>query len=215
MAPSTTPFEHPKLPSMRYYNHFITRPQELQLVHDVNTHRSAWKHLNNRTLQNWGGLPHVKGMLPIPLPTFLQPLTQQLAQSNIFSAPPNHVLINRYLPGQGIHPHKDGPAYKPLAAIISLQSAIVMDFYKAAENGQIGQHAASMLLRPRSLLLISGHVYEQMYHAIAERHVDNIDHSVLNAAHDELNTSIPRAERTSLTVRTSCRTIRNPLGRNR
>eukprot|EP00178_Gracilaria_changii_P025482 TRINITY_DN78504_c0_g1_i1.p1 TRINITY_DN78504_c0_g1~~TRINITY_DN78504_c0_g1_i1.p1 ORF type:complete len:233 (+),score=15.53 TRINITY_DN78504_c0_g1_i1:54-701(+) len=215
MAPSLAPFEHPTLPSLRYYDHFITRSQELQLLHDINSHHTAWKLLHNRALQNWGGLPHIRGMLPTPLPPFLQPLIRQLTEAHIFDSPPNHVLVNRYLPGQGIHAHEDGPAYKSLAAIISLQSPIVMQFYHTAQTGGIGAHAASMLLRPRSLLVMCGHVYEHMLHAIAESYVDNIDQCVLNASQQERGTSISRAERISLTVRTSCRTLRNPLGRKR
>lgn len=42
---------------------------------------------------------------------------------------PNHVLVNEYLPGQGIMPHEDGAAYRPVVATVSLGSAAVVEFW--------------------------------------------------------------------------------------
>lgn len=211
------PFEPPELPGVFYQDEFITPSAEAALLHGLHSHPHAWKQLNNRSLQNWGGLPHIKGMLATPLPAFLQPLQAQLVASEIFPAgeAPNHVLANRYEPGQGISPHVDGPAYKPCAAIVSLQAPIVMDFYKAEGLAQPGvaQDAtptASLLLRRRSLIVLRGEVYTGFFHAIAEREEDIIDERVLNCKPEEYGV-LRRAERHSLTVRRSCRAIRNPL----
>lgn len=40
---------------------------------------------------------------------------------------PNHVLINAYAPGQGIHAHEDGPAYAATVATVSLGGSVVLD----------------------------------------------------------------------------------------
>lgn len=56
-------------------------------------------------------------------------------QSNL----PNHVLINEYLPGQGIMPHEDGPAFYPVISTISLGSHTILDFYR-----HISDHSNSM-----------------------------------------------------------------------
>ena len=40
---------------------------------------------------------------------------------------PNHVLINAYAPGQGIHAHEDGPAYAAIVATVSLGGSVVLD----------------------------------------------------------------------------------------
>lgn len=42
---------------------------------------------------------------------------------------PNHVLINEYLPGQGIMPHTDGNAFNPLISTVSLGGSTMLDFY--------------------------------------------------------------------------------------
>ena len=53
-----------------------------------------------------GGNPHPKGMVSEPLPPWLEEYAIRLGKLGIFEgAPggrPNHVLINEYLPGQGI-----------------------------------------------------------------------------------------------------------------
>lgn len=40
----------------------------------------------------------------------------------------NHVLINEYLPGQGIMPHTDGPLFYPIISTISCGSHTVLEF---------------------------------------------------------------------------------------
>lgn len=211
------PFESSELPGLLYHDDFITASAESSLLEGLQSHPHAWKHLNNRTLQNWGGLPHIKGMIATPLPAFLQPLCEQLVSAGIFTADiaPNHVLANHYLPGQGISAHVDGPAYKPCAAIVSLQAPIVMNFYSksALEQPGVAQDAvpkASLLLRRRSLVVLRGEVYTGFFHAIAERGEDVIDDRVLNCNPEERGV-LRREERLSLTVRRSCKTIRNPL----
>ena len=44
-----------------------------------------------------------------------------ILHSGLTPTVPNHVLINEYLPGQGILPHTDGPLYVPIVVTISLQ----------------------------------------------------------------------------------------------
>ena len=42
----------------------------------------------------------------------------------------NHILINEYLPGQGIMAHTDGPAYSPVVATISTGSGQILNIRK-------------------------------------------------------------------------------------
>lgn len=215
----TNAFTTELMPGLTYTDEFITSELETSLLTGCDRHPKAWKSLNNRTLQNWGGLPHIKGMLPTHMPDFLRPLLTLLA-TEVFptKAPPNHVLANRYEPGQGIDAHVDGPAYKPRAAIISLRAPLVMDFYdrSTTSDNPLAEPLGSLLLRPRSLLVLSEHAYHNVYHAIAERTTDRLNASVFNLRPEERNTQFQRQERVSLTVRTACKTIKNPLlGRTR
>ena len=49
---------------------------------------------------------------------------------------PNHILINHYKPGEGIHPHEDGPAYAPVTATVSLGAHTVLDVYEKRAEGE-------------------------------------------------------------------------------
>lgn len=76
----------------------------------------------------------------------------------------------RYLPAQFIAPHTDGPAYSPLVATLSLASHTVLTL--TPSRGYLETHPdappiLSILLPPRSLLLLSGTLYADFLHGIA------------------------------------------------
>ncbi|XP_012077561.1 alpha-ketoglutarate-dependent dioxygenase alkB homolog 6 isoform X3 [Jatropha curcas] len=123
-------FQVGHLPTVIYKPEFITESEETHLLDKIyEAPASKWKSLKNRRLQNWGGVVHEKGLLPQDLPPWLMKITQRIfEESELFPSAINHVLINEYLPDQGIMPHQDGPAYFPVVAILSLGSPVVMDF---------------------------------------------------------------------------------------
>lgn len=62
----------------------------------------------------------------------------------------------RSCPGQGILPHTDGPAYSPWAAVLSLGSAAVFEFWRDHAHAASGEASVlAVLLPPRSLLVFS------------------------------------------------------------
>lgn len=66
-------------------------------------------------LHSAGGLPHPRGMVPERLPPWLQRYVDKVSDLSLFGGlPANHVLVNQYLPGEGImvtaHPHPTSPA---------------------------------------------------------------------------------------------------------
>ena len=89
---------------------------------------------------------------------------------------PNHVLINEYLPGQGIMAHTDGPLFHPIVTTINCGSHTLLDFYKRLDNSQPQQLKLefSFLLERRSLLILQGDLYHNYLHSIAERDTDVI-----------------------------------------
>lgn len=97
---------------------------------------------------------------------------------NIFSdsphGEPNHVLINEYVPGNGIMPHKDGPAYHPVVCTVSLENSICLDIYEASEEGVTNNKPRWRIFQePRSLLILSGAMYADYLHGIAEVKTDD------------------------------------------
>ncbi|MDP1159490.1 hypothetical protein, partial [Klebsiella variicola] len=86
---------------------FITDIEQEQLLNNIyQAPVSKWKSLKNRRLQNWGGVVHEKGLLPQDLPSWLKRITERIFDKTyLFPSTINHVLINEYLPNQGIMPH--------------------------------------------------------------------------------------------------------------
>eukprot|EP00050_Salpingoeca_kvevrii_P006058 m.287181 g.287181 ORF g.287181 m.287181 type:complete len:240 (-) comp11726_c0_seq1:1236-1955(-) len=211
-----TPLAHPAaLPEVRYIPDFITDEEAAALTqHVYAAPRPKWTVLRNRRLQNWGGAPSSRGLIAEALPAWLRAVTERVDQLGVFGEGvcANHVLINEYLPGQGIMPHEDGPIYTPMIANITVGSHTVLDFYRKAEPDSKTSAAepapfASILLEPNSLVLISGDMY-RVLHGIEERASDvlqektiiNLDQckSVAGTAPDG---ELPRETRLSFTIR--------------
>ena len=124
--------------TLYYVPNFISEDEEKHLLSCVmNVPRTRWVQLRNRRLQNWGGQPHAKGMIQTePLPKWLETFTDRIIRlggSTLFSQSNfqfNHCLVNEYEAGQGIMAHTDGPVYHPIVTTISLQSPLVIEFYR-------------------------------------------------------------------------------------
>ncbi|KAF9603867.1 hypothetical protein IFM89_038125 [Coptis chinensis] len=167
---------------------------------------SKWTALKNRRLQNWGGVVHEKGLLPQALPPWLTKITERIYKdTGLFPSAINHVLINEYFPDQGIMPHQDGPAYFPVAAILSLGCPAVMNFSPhlkltacndVARNTEIDTDFVSLkddlnndissnhhcpfsvLLTPCSLLIFKDEAYLDYLHGIEDTTVHHLDNVV-------------------------------------
>ena len=65
-----------------------------------------------------------KGLLPQDLSSWISKITQRICgKTGLLHSPINHVLINDYLPDQGVMKH-----HFPVTAIISLKSLAVIEF---------------------------------------------------------------------------------------
>ena len=70
-----------------------------------------------------------KTTLPV-LPPFLEALAHRLVETGLLRTLPNYVLVNRYRPGEGIHPHVDDAYYEDGIASISLESTAALVFFR-------------------------------------------------------------------------------------
>mgnify|MGYP006166591699 CR=1 FL=1 len=130
-----TPISSPHVQGIRYYTNFLTHDDAQSLysaVHSCREDRWITLPTTGRRLQQWGGMPGARNHVergPFPLPSYQEMLCRHLIDVQVFDkdkCPPNHVLINAYSPGQGILPHKDGPAYYPRVAILSVCFYIII-----------------------------------------------------------------------------------------
>ncbi|XP_006867398.1 PREDICTED: alpha-ketoglutarate-dependent dioxygenase alkB homolog 6 [Chrysochloris asiatica] len=227
-VPALEPFRVEQAPPVIYYvPDFISKEEEEYLLRQVsNAPKPKWTQLSGRKLQNWGGLPHPRGMIPERLPLWLQRCVDKVSDLSLFGGlPANHVLVNQYLPGEGIMPHEDGPLYFPTISTISLGSHTVLDLYEpwmAKDEDATEQPrppprpTTSLLLEPRSLLVLRGAAYTRLLHGIAATRVDVLDASSLppNATACPLAQSgapLARGTRVSLTIRRVPRVLRASL----
>ncbi|MFO0389301.1 MAG: alpha-ketoglutarate-dependent dioxygenase AlkB [Alphaproteobacteria bacterium] len=151
-----------------------------------------WMHDLKRRVQHYGWrydykARNVTSDLRIgALPEWLQHYAAALQQAGYFSEIPDQVIINEYEPGQGISAHIDCvPCFTDTIASLSLGSPCVMDF----THSKTGEKS-SLLLEPRSLLVLSGDARYAWQHAIAGRKMDRFN-----------GQAIQRTRRISLTFR--------------
>ncbi|XP_077521460.1 putative RNA/DNA demethylase ALKBH6 [Amblyomma americanum] len=217
-------FRVASLPDRVYYvPGFITEFEEKYFYDKVyDAPKPKWVQLAHRRLQNWGGLPHPKGMVPEALPQWLKDISAKVASLGVFGEKlPNHVLVNEYKPGEGILPHEDGPLYYPVVTNITLNSSTVIDFYTPRkdatcelpgdmEGSATNTHIGSLLLEPRSLLITSGAMYTEYLHGIEPRKEDVIDDTIKNidACSVKQGAVLQRGTRVSLTIRVVPKVLR-------
>ncbi|XP_057568534.1 alpha-ketoglutarate-dependent dioxygenase alkB homolog 6 isoform X2 [Hippopotamus amphibius kiboko] len=187
-----------------------------------------WKEVTElgTPLPSPGGLPHPRGMVPERLPLWLQRYVDKVSDLSLFGGlPANHVLVNQYLPGEGIMPHEDGPLYYPTVSTISLGSHTMLDLYEPRQPEDDDRTeqprppprpATSLLLEPRSLLVLRGTAYTRLLHGIAAARVDALDAASLppNAAacpSAQPGARLVRGTRVSLTIRRVPRVLRAGL----
>ncbi|XP_034942373.1 alpha-ketoglutarate-dependent dioxygenase alkB homolog 6 [Chelonus insularis] len=199
-------------PSAYYIPNFITEEEENEIIKNVNeSPLPKWTQLSNRRLQNWGGIPHPKGMIAEEIPKWLQKYVDKVSALNVFSnkTSPNHVLINEYLPNQGIMGHTDGPLFHPIVTTISCGSHTLLEFTKRLatdEEQRLIKPKFAILLERRSLLILRDQLYNDYLHSINEVACDTINKDFicnLDLCCNNYNDKdvLERGTRLSLTIR--------------
>jgi alkylated DNA repair dioxygenase AlkB len=117
------------------------------------------------------------------LPDFANAVNYKLLQRGLIQKPSDQVIINEYMPGQGISAHIDcEPCFQDVIVTVSLGWAYEMEFLRY----QNGKELEKLMLAPGSALVISGEARYKWMHQIRSRKKDN---------------GIPRERRVSLTFR--------------
>jgi len=183
-----TDVQAPNIAGLRYVTNFVDEKTEATLIQTIDA--QPWIMDLRRRVQHYGYRYDykVRGLASDlylgPIPEWLQPCCQKLQREGYFSHIPDQVIVNEYLPGQGIASHTDCiPCFGDTIASISLGSGCLMDFVS-------GEVRTSHYLEPQSLLVLSGEARYQWKHGIAARKSDKLD-----------DTAMPRARRISLTFR--------------
>ncbi len=182
------PTPKPYVPGLIYVENYIDSEQKL--LEAIN--KEEWDNSMKRRVQHYGYKYDYKAravnpsMYLGPLPEWSQGVANKLVSDQYFPSAPDQLIINEYLPGQGISNHVDcQPCFSETIVSISLGSACVMNLTKIDTRQVI-----ELYLQPRSLLLLSGDSRYKWFHGITGRLSDQIN-----------GKKIQREKRVSLTFR--------------
>tara|TARA_R110002072_G_scaffold34485_6_gene103114 strand:+ start:561 stop:1127 length:567 start_codon:yes stop_codon:yes gene_type:complete len=178
-------------PGARIIPHFVTDEDAAWVLAAIDG--KPWQSDLKRRVQHYGWRYDYRAraidrsMRLGPLPDWLLPLADSVRRKGGFGREPDQVIVNEYLPGQGISAHVDcEPCFGPVIASLSLGGSAEMIF-RHRGTGEV----ANQILEPRSLLVLSGAARNDWTHAIPIRKSDLMD-----------GARQPRTRRVSLTFRT-------------
>jgi alkylated DNA repair dioxygenase AlkB len=189
-APSPPAADHPPVPGLILVTDFLSAGEAAacQLLID----QEPWLDDLSRRVQHHGWRYDYKArsvardMRLGPLPGWAAEMAARLHGAGHFDRPPDQVIVNEYLPGQGIAAHIDcSPCFGPVVATVSLGDAWVMDF--TSPQGT----SVAVQLPVGSVAILSGESRSRWRHGIAKRKGD-----LLPAGRRE------RSRRVSVTFRT-------------
>ena len=136
-----------------------------------------------------------------PLPGWVMEVCDRLVRQGVFESHPDQLIVNEYVPPQGIVPHTDRGCFGEVVASLSLLSDYVMDLYP---NPRDKERKFPIVLERCSLLVLRGAARHQWRHGISARKSDT---QPSRCDSDQSGPQkFPRHRRLSLTFRTVPRT---------
>jgi alkylated DNA repair dioxygenase AlkB len=173
----------PGIPGLGYLRDYITPAEEDALVDAIDG--EAWDTAWDRRRQPYGASYGKADGDRRPIPSWGRALADRLHAEGVSERLFDQMLINEYQPGQGIALHRDYEPFDRTVVSLSLLAPAVMDFRHATDGRR-----ESLLLEPRSLLMLSDEARYDWQHGIARRKNDRWQCQ-----------RMPRARRLSITFR--------------
>jgi alkylated DNA repair dioxygenase AlkB len=178
----------PDVPGLAYIESYVSRDEELKLLRAIDG--EPWLTDWQRRRQVYGVAysgPQADAELQPP-PEWLSWLIARVRADAYLHGEVVNVVINEYLPGQGIGLHRDHLAFGPTVVAVSLGGATVLQL----ENPDAQPPArVSLDVQPRSLWVLGGKARSHWLHGIAHRRSDVV-----------AGLKRPRERRVSVTLRT-------------
>ncbi|GAB4143011.1 MAG: alpha-ketoglutarate-dependent dioxygenase AlkB [Planctomycetaceae bacterium] len=180
------------VPGLTFWPGFLSENEQYNLLREIDSRE--WQTDLRRRVQHYGYKYDYKArkidpsMYVGPLPPFAVEVGHRLFEQCLTAELPDQVIINEYLPGQGITPHIDcEPCFKDFIATISLGSECTMDLTNIESSET--QHVR---LPVGSCLVFSGDARFIWKHGIKARKTDK---------------GIRRGRRVSMTFRTVIKSV--------
>jgi alkylated DNA repair dioxygenase AlkB len=177
------PADIPAIPGLELLPGYIDEEAERELIAAID--REPWDTTWQRRRQLYGHSYGPGEQETPPIPGWGQNLADRLLREGLADLALDQMLVNEYLPGQGISLHRDYSTFENRVFSLSLLSACVMDFQHASTGAR-----ASLLLPRRSLLILRDEARQAWQHGIAARKKDRWQ-----------GLAIPRQRRLSITFR--------------
>ena len=132
-----------------------------------------------------------------PLPSWVMEICDRMVRRGVFASCPDQLIVNEYMPPQGIAPHTDRSCFGEVVASLSLLSDYVMDLYPSPRDKEL---KFPIVLERCSLLVLRGAARHRWRHGISARKSD-LQPLCCDSEHLKPQ-KFPRNRRLSLTFRT-------------
>jgi alkylated DNA repair dioxygenase AlkB len=173
------------VPGLFLYPDFIDEAREKQLLNEIDSNTWIVDYL--RRLQYYGyrnelDKPYDLIEFPVVMPPLIHQLSQEIVAEGIVLMQPDQVIINEYVPGEGIKPHKDRAYYENQICGVNLGSSCIMRFIRGANLEVIDVEVPR-----RSLYVMQDDARKKWKHGIPPRKKDVV---AGNVQHRERRVSI-------------------------
>jgi alkylated DNA repair dioxygenase AlkB len=158
------------VPGLFLYPDFIDEAAEAHLLNEIDSQTWIVDYL--RRLQYYGyrnelEKPYDLVEFPVPMPPLIEQLSQKIVAQGIVLIQPDQVIINEYVPGEGIKPHKDRAYYENQICGVNLGSSCIMRFIRGANLEVI-----DVEIPRRSLYVMQDDARKKWKHGIPPRKKD-------------------------------------------
>jgi len=158
---------------LRYITNFIDKELEEKLITYFDDIKEWNTSLSRRTL-HFGYTYDYKSRstaeVTTPIPDIVKDVISKMMKAKILMFEPDQVIVNEYLPGQGINHHVDSiTAFEDGIVSLSLGSDIVMEFTNRIDHDETYE----IMLNRRSLIIMHKDARYKYTHGIPARKKDN------------------------------------------
>lgn len=161
-----------QIKGLTYLDAYISPAEAAQLLNQID--QQPWLADLKRRVQHYGYKYDYRtrqidqSMRLGQLPVWLQPLAQRLHAEQHILATPDQVIINEYLPGQGIADHIDcEPCFGDTILSLTLGSGCMMNLTHKSSRARV-----SIWLAPQSLIIMQNEARYEWLHGIPARKRD-------------------------------------------
>lgn len=161
-----------KISGLQLVEKFISPKEHHDLIKFIDS--QSWSTVLKRRVQQYGfaynySSTYTKPEATTAIPSEFNFLIDKIMEQGLFSQRPDQIIVNEYLPGQGILSHTDHVKhFGDTVASLSLGSNCIMNF-------ELGSNQHEILLPIQSLLVLTGDARYKWKHGIIKRKKDTID----------------------------------------